>query len=60
VFCFSNARDAQEDYRNIFGCELGTFPVRYLGIHILFRNLKNGEWKPVEDRFERNLASWVG
>jgi hypothetical protein len=30
-----------------------------LGIHIHFRSLKNGECKPVEDRFERNLASWV-
>jgi hypothetical protein len=34
--------------------------MRYLGIPTHFRKLKNGEWKPVEDRFERKLASWVG
>jgi hypothetical protein len=60
VFCFGKAKDTQEDYRNLFGCELGSFPVRYLGIPIHFRKLRNGEWKPVEDRFERKLASWMG
>jgi hypothetical protein len=29
------------------------------GIPIHFRKLKNGEWKPVEDRFEVNLSSWI-
>jgi hypothetical protein len=36
------------------------FPFRYLGIRIHFRKLKNGEWKLIEYRFERKLASWLG
>jgi hypothetical protein len=44
----------------LFGCELGSFPFKYLGIPIHFRKLKNGEWKPVEDRFEVKLSSWIG
>jgi hypothetical protein len=60
LFCFGKARDEEEEYRNIFGCEVGTFPFRYLGIPIHFRKLKNGEWKPVEDRFEKKLANWIG
>jgi hypothetical protein len=31
-----------------------------MGIPIHFRKLKNGEWKPVEDRFEKKLANWIG
>jgi hypothetical protein len=53
-------KTTQEDYRNLFGCEIGSFPVRYLAIPIHFRKLRNGEWKPMEDRFERKLASWMG
>ena len=49
-----------EQYRLLFGCESRKFPFKYLGIPIHFRKLKNGEWKPVEDRFERKLASWAG
>jgi hypothetical protein len=59
-FCFGKARDEEEEYRNIFGCEIDTFPFRYLGIPIHFRKLKNGEWKPVEDWFEKKLANWIG
>jgi hypothetical protein len=38
----------------------GSLPIKYLGIPIHFRRLKNGEWKPIEDRFERKLSSWIG
>jgi hypothetical protein len=47
----------ETEYRTLFGCDVGSLPFRYLGIPIYFRKLKNGEWKPVEDRFEKkNLA----
>jgi hypothetical protein len=50
----------ENEYKQIFECELGTLPFKYLGIPIHFRKLKNGEWKPVEDRFEVKLGSWIG
>jgi hypothetical protein len=56
LFCFGIAKDDEEEYRNIFGCAIGPFPFRYLGIPIHFHRLKNGEWKPVEDRFEKKIS----
>jgi hypothetical protein len=60
IFCFGDAKDEQDEYKNLFGCEEGSFPLKYLGISIHFRKLRNGEWKPIEDRFERKLANWLG
>ena len=60
IFCFGKAKDHQDDYRSIFGCEVGELPFRYLGIPIHYRKLLNKEWKPVEDRFDRKLGSWAG
>jgi hypothetical protein len=60
LFFFGKAKDFEDDYINLFGCAHGSFPFRYLGIPIHFRKLKNGEWKIIEDRFERKLASWLG
>jgi hypothetical protein len=60
IYCFGEAKEVENEYRFIFGCESGTFPFKYLGIPIHFRNLKNGEWRPVEDRFEIKLSSWIG
>ena len=50
LFCFGKAKEVEEQYKNLFGCESGSFPFKYLGIPIHFRKLKNGEWKPIEDR----------
>jgi hypothetical protein len=60
VFCFEKAKDMENDNITLFGCEPGSFLFRYLGIPIHFRKLKNGEWKIIEDRFEKKLASWLG
>jgi hypothetical protein len=55
LYCFGKAKDVENDYRTIFGCEIGTLPFIYLGIPIHYRKLLNKEWKPVEDRFEKSL-----
>jgi hypothetical protein len=60
IFCFGNAKEMEDQYRELFGCESGSLPFKYLGIPIHFRRLKNGEWRPIEDRFERKLSSWIG
>jgi hypothetical protein len=60
IFCFGKAKGEEDNYRNIFGCEVGSLPFKYLGIPIHYRKLLNKELKPVEDRFVRKLASWLG
>ena len=42
----------------LFGCELGSLPFRYLGIPIHHRKLRNSEWNPVESRFMSKLGCW--
>ena len=60
LFCFGRAKDEQESYRQLFGCELGNLPFSYLGIPIHHRRLTNREWKCIEDRFEKKLSCWKG
>jgi hypothetical protein len=60
IFCFGKARDEENEYRHLFGCEISSLPFKYLGIPIHYRRLLNSEWKPVEDRFEKKLACWIG
>ena len=44
----------------LFGCNTGTFPIRYLGIPIHYRRLSNSDWLKVQERFEKRLSSWKG
>ena len=59
-FCFDEAQDAVAQYAEIFGCEQGQFPIKYLGIPIHYRRLTNAEWKHVEEGLQKRIASWKG
>jgi hypothetical protein len=59
LYCFGKAVEVRDQYRNIFGCEIGSLPFKYLGIPIHYRKLLNKEWKTVEDRFDGKLGAWV-
>ena len=56
LFCFGKAKEVEDQYRSIFGCEAGSYTFRYLGIPIHFKKLKNSEWKSIEDRFEKKTC----
>jgi hypothetical protein len=43
IYCFGEAKEKQDDYRHIFGCEVGAIPFKYLGIPIHYRRLLNKE-----------------
>src|SRR6266508_3497294 len=60
IFCFGKAKDDEQQYKQIFGCESGSLPFRYLGIPIHYRKLRNDEWNPVEVWFQGKLSCWKG
>jgi hypothetical protein len=56
VFCFGQARDEEPHYIDLFRCKRGEFPFKYLGIPMHVRKLNNGDWKIIEDKFEKKLS----
>jgi hypothetical protein len=34
MFCYGAAITRQIEYTHIFGCDMGSYPFRYLGIHL--------------------------
>ena len=58
LFCFGAAKVVQQDYMNIFGCNVGEAPFTYLGIPLHYKRISNKDWKVIEDRFERKLSTW--
>jgi hypothetical protein len=35
IFCFGKAKEEEEEYKNIYGCGVGSLPFRYLGIQFI-------------------------
>jgi hypothetical protein len=60
LFCFGEAKNRTMEYIRFFGCREGVFPFRYLGIPMSPRKLSNGDWRMVEERFQKKLSSWKG
>ena len=48
IFCFGEAKDCENQYMELFGCNQGAFPIRYLGIPIHYRRLSNKDWLKVQ------------
>jgi hypothetical protein len=60
IFCFGETKNKTEEYVRLFGCKEEDFPFRYLGIPMSPRKLSNGDWRLVEERFQKKLSSWKG
>ena len=60
IFCFGKAKECEVSYSQLFGCDLGKFPFRYLGLLMHYRKLNNSDWKIIEDRIEKKLSGWKG
>jgi hypothetical protein len=51
LFCFGVAKDYEQNYSRLFGCEISSLPFNYLGIPMTHRRLRNSELQCVIDRF---------
>ena len=60
IFCFGEAKNCESQYMELFGCNHGTFPIRYLSIPIHYRKLSNNDWMRVQEIFGKRLSSWKG
>jgi hypothetical protein len=60
MFCYGDAKNCSDQYSHIFGCGMGQYPFRYLGIPMNHKKLSNRDWKAVEERFQKKLSCWKG
>jgi hypothetical protein len=58
IFCYGQAKEFEDEYVELFGCDVGEYPFKYLGIPMHHRQLLNAEWCKVEERFQKKLSCW--
>jgi hypothetical protein len=49
-----------QQYADIFGCPVGTLPIKYLGIPLHFAKLRRQHLQPLIDKIVKRLAGWRG
>jgi hypothetical protein len=57
IFCFGQAKDYELQDEQLFGCKKGSYPFKYLGIHMHHRWLNIKDWTMIKERIEKKLSS---
>jgi hypothetical protein len=47
-------------YSDIFGCPVGDFPIKYLGIPLHYQKLRREDLQPLIDKIIKRIAGWRG
>ena len=50
LFCFGLAKERSKEFSELFGCNQGTLPFKYLGIPMHFRRLLKKDWAHIYKR----------
>jgi hypothetical protein len=58
IFCYREAKEIEDCYTNLFGCGLGQYPFRYLGIGMHHKKIGNADWKIIEEKLKKKLSCW--
>ena len=49
-----------KEYADIFGCQIGHFPMKYLGVPVSYSSLKGVDWDYLEAKFVKRFESGLG
>lgn len=47
-------------YAELFNCDIGNFPIKYLGMPVSYTSLKNSDWEFIVDRYMKWFEAWIG
>jgi hypothetical protein len=45
----------EQQYTELFGCDIGQYPFRYVGIQMHHKRISNADWKIIEEKFEKKI-----
>ena len=60
LFCYGAAKERELEYSEIFGCNKGHYPFKYLSIPMHHRKLSNEDWNDIIERLKKRLNGWKG
>jgi hypothetical protein len=58
VLLVGGGNDLVITYAETFNCQIGVFPIKYLGVPISVGRLQVVDWKKLEEKLEKKLDVW--
>ena len=60
IFMINDEENWGQTYANIFNCQVGLFPIKYLGVPVSPSRLKVCDWMPLVEKSLKKLDVWKG
>lgn len=60
ILCVGGGDEIISFYADLFNCNIGHFPMKYLGVPVSFSNLRALDWDFMDERFLKCCESWIG
>jgi hypothetical protein len=60
LYYYCRIKHFEVEYAQLFGCNTGFTPFKYLGIPMHHMKLSNSDWIIIEQKFLKKLSSWKG
>ena len=60
VIMINGDSNLESQYADLFDCQIGHFPIKYLGVPVSTCRLHVKDWTMLEERNEKKLAIWKG
>jgi hypothetical protein len=58
IFCYGRAKELEDEYIELFGCNVVEYSFRYLRIPMCHRKLLNTDWRKMEEQFKKKFSCW--
>jgi hypothetical protein len=59
LFIIGEDNNIASFYSDLFNCQVGSLPMKYLGVPVTFLNLKNVDWDFLDAKLLKKLDNWV-
>ena len=60
VLLINGDEEKYMQYAELFNCQMGRFPIKYLGVPVSPSKLHVCDWAPLIDKNEKKLSTWRG
>ena len=60
VFTIGGDNNIDQLYAEMFGCQVGKLPMKYLGVPVTYSSLKTVDWDFLDAKLIKRLAPWMG
>ena len=60
ILCTGGDDEVLAFHSELFNCQIGHFPMKYLGVPVSYSTLRAIDWDFMEDKFLKCCESWIG